>query len=206
MPVGIIPMLRHGAQLDRVGVNVIVSMPIGIIPMLRLQRQSPGLRYLFPVSMPIGIIPMLRRLAGRHAVLAAVGFNAYRHYPYVETQLLRRRYWRPYPGFNAYRHYPYVETMIPAAAVEVFPPSFNAYRHYPYVETSQGHRWCSLLLSVSMPIGIIPMLRPHHHYRERVRPYCFNAYRHYPYVETGWLYVKRAQLYWFQCLSALSLC
>ncbi len=59
-------------------------MPIGIIPMLRrldllLAPDALG------VSMPIGIIPMLRRPQRVRTNERSKSFNAYRHYPYVET-------------------------------------------------------------------------------------------------------------------------
>ncbi len=38
--------------------------------------------------------------------------------------------------------------------------SFNAYRYYPYVETHRHRVGRPTSKTVSMPIGIIPMLRP----------------------------------------------
>ncbi len=115
---------------------MVVSMPIGIIPMLRPTRVREAHRQRLRVSMPIGIIPMLRRpTRSRATARRRRSFNAYRHYPYVETTAHGRR--RPRAvRFNAYRHYPYVETRLRMTrSIALIGPSFNAYRHYPYVET-----------------------------------------------------------------------
>ncbi len=84
-------------------------MPIGIIPMLRPACASGRHAPRTHVSMPIGIIPMLRLGDGQSSAPVRQGFNAYRHYPYVETTLVLAIA-SPTPCFNAYRHYPYVET------------------------------------------------------------------------------------------------
>ncbi len=64
--------------------------------------------------MPIGIIPMLRRQGAARSSKCQSGFNAYRHYPYVET-MGDRLPRAGLDGFNAYRHYPYVETAYQVA-------------------------------------------------------------------------------------------
>ncbi len=86
------------------------------------------------VSMPIGIIPVLRPTR-----------------EVVSTDRLG--------GFNAYRHYPCVATRREAARRIMQQGSFNAYRHYPCVATVYGLHRSRPALLVSMPIGIIPVLR-----------------------------------------------
>ena len=86
-------------------------------------------------------------------------------------------------GFNAYRHYPCVATEPIVALANV-----------PYIvsmpigiipvlrRATRGRRGpCSL---VSMPLGIIPVLRPATPRRSRRALSNFNAYRHYPCVAT----------------------
>ncbi len=207
MPIGIIPVLRHGNKWQaRPIAGHSVSMPIGIIPVLRLDRgrgpsdvptpfqclsalslccdpewRSVGAG-LDAVSMPIGIIPVLRRYRGPGGPCAIYSVSM----PIGIIPVLR-------PISVSDNHAQRLTVSMPIGIIPVL-------RHKGPCLDGRG-------MTVSMPIGIIPVLRPSvGRDDEAARGRRFNAYRHYPCVATIDICIRRPIALLFQCLSALSLC